>query len=156
MESPLAIANYFIKKSFDEGKELTPMKLVKLVYLAHGWYLGLKGTALINEPVSAWKYGPVIESLYHIFKRYGNEPIRALEPFCGIIPIAGDELGPFLDKIWDVYGEMSALELSTLTHQTNTPWDKVWHRQNGRGRRPAQIGNDCIRQYYLERINVSA
>lgn len=161
MENSLAVANYFIKKSFAEGVELTPMKLVKLVYIAHGWYLGLKGEPLINEPVSAWKYGPVIESLYHIFKRYGNQPIRALEAAPsnmnqGNIPLVNEDMIPFLDRIWEVYGQLSALQLSTLTHQPDTPWDKVWNQENGKGKRSAQIANDYIRQHYQQKVNIAA
>ena len=50
----VAIANAFI----DIGKQnnatdLTPMKLQKLVYFAHGWNLGATGRPLINEEVEA-------------------------------------------------------------------------------------------------------
>jgi uncharacterized phage-associated protein len=56
-----AIANEFIKVAKRNGVLLTPMKLQKLVYFAHGWYLALLGKPLINEPVEAWKFGPVIQ-----------------------------------------------------------------------------------------------
>jgi hypothetical protein len=36
-ETAAAIANYFIDKALEDDRELTPMKLIKLVYLAHGW-----------------------------------------------------------------------------------------------------------------------
>jgi uncharacterized phage-associated protein len=61
---PKAIANYFIARAAADGKRLTPLQLIKLVYIAHGWYLGLTGEPLINEPPEAWQYGPVIPSLY--------------------------------------------------------------------------------------------
>jgi len=80
----LAIANEFIKVARERNKQLTPMELLKLVYFAHGWYLALSGVPLINEPVQAWRFGPVIPSIYHAFKRYGSGPIIALatsDPF---------------------------------------------------------------------------
>ena len=75
MFTPIQIANYFIKSSFRTGDELTPMKLIKLTYIAHGWHLGLYDSELIDEPVYAWKYGPVVQSIYQDFKWYGDNQI---------------------------------------------------------------------------------
>ena len=36
------------------------MHAIKLVYLCHGWMLGIYGRSLIGEPVEAWRYGPVV------------------------------------------------------------------------------------------------
>ncbi|RYE90398.1 MAG: DUF4065 domain-containing protein [Cytophagaceae bacterium] len=74
----VAIANYFIQKSLDTGVEVTPMKLLKLVYISHGWSLALLNEPLINEAVEAWTYGPVIPSLYQELKEYGRERVTKL------------------------------------------------------------------------------
>lgn len=128
MYRPIQIANYFIQKSFDDGSEITPMKVVKLVYIAHGYHLALTGGApLIKERVEAWPYGPVIPSLYNAFKKYGRSDIKELweDPETGEIELVSDpEIKLFLDKIWDAYGHLNGLQLSTLTHQKDTPWDK--------------------------------
>ena len=50
--------------------ESTPMHMIKLVYLSHGWMLGLRERSLINEAVEAWRYGPVVPSVYHRFKSF--------------------------------------------------------------------------------------
>src|SRR5258708_10309168 len=55
-----AVANYFLEKSWEEGKSVDPLKIQKLVYFANGWHLGLYGSPLIDEEVRAWTYGPVI------------------------------------------------------------------------------------------------
>src|SRR6478736_558945 len=128
MNKPLSIANYFVNKSMSDGSELTPMKLVKLVYISHGWYLGINDKPLLNESIEAWKYGPVVPSIYHNFKQYNNSQITSLEcefgSFNNSCPIIEDtETSAFLDKIWEVYRGYSGLQLSTITHQDNTPWD---------------------------------
>jgi uncharacterized phage-associated protein len=125
-QSSFAIANYFIWKAAEEKVPLTPMKLIKLVYLAHGWSLGLTGKPLLREPIEAWKFGPVIESLYHAYKRYGNHPLPANSATRA--EIQGEdaaEIKRLLDKVWNSYKKYSAAQLSTLTHQPDTPWSKV-------------------------------
>jgi uncharacterized phage-associated protein len=54
------------------------MKLIKTVFIAHGFYLASKDKPLVNEFVQAWKYGPVIDSVYHEFKGLGHKPIKFL------------------------------------------------------------------------------
>ena len=151
--SPIAVANFFVQKSLETGIELTPMKLVKLVYLSHGWYLGLASQPLISEAVQAWKYGPVVNSVYHTFKKYGNEQILSQESdpenFQFSLPVIQDEnIQAFLNKIWDVYSKYSGLQLSTLTHEQGSPWDKVWNYQGGKDRKAVIIPNALIQDYY--------
>ena len=162
MENAVAVANYFVRKSLETGIPVTPMKLVKLVYAAHGWYLGLTGEPLIAEGVQAWKYGPVVPSVYDTFKNYGGRPIT--EP-AGTLGPTGHTvyyslntlaLTSFLDKIWDVYKDYSAVELSALTHQENTPWFETWHEKGGRNKRSVVIPNDAIQTYYHELASANA
>jgi len=51
LQATLAVANYLIGKAHSEGDRITVMKLLKLVYIAHGWSLGLTGKPLIGEEV---------------------------------------------------------------------------------------------------------
>jgi uncharacterized phage-associated protein len=114
-ETAAAVANYFIDKALEEDRELTPMKLIKLIYLAHGWRLGWTQLPLIGEAIKAWKYGPVIESLYQSFKRYGGRQLdrdalipgeRLLEP----LPLEG-----FLEGVDSIRTDVrySALDIDT-------------------------------------------
>jgi len=156
MESPIAVANYFIQKSFDTGEEMTPMKVLKLVYIAHGWNLGIKSEPLISEAVQAWQYGPVIETVYHKFKDYGNKQITSLGSNFGFgitTPVIQDKKNEsILDKVWDVYKKYNGLQLSTLTHQSGTPWDIIWNQESGAHRKSAIIPNDLIQAHYKMKI----
>lgn len=150
-QSPLAIANFFIDKAAASGKSITPMKLVKLVYIAHGWHLGLFGRPLLEEEVEAWKYGPVVCSVYHAFKKHGRSELSADNKAPGVILESKDRITPFLEKIWVVYGDFSGPQLSTITHQKKTPWDVVWNEQGGRNEFGAVIPNDLIQEHYKEK-----
>jgi len=153
MQSSIKIANFFVSKSINTGEELSPIKLLKLVYLSHGWYLGLTEKPLIGEAVQAWKYGPVVKDVYYAFRTYGSEQITsfAKDSYSTIqIPNAEKEkdLVQFLEKIWEIYGKVDGLRLSALTHESGSPWDTVWNIQGGKYKKDAIIPNDLIRDYY--------
>lgn len=162
MENSLAVANYFIGKAINEGKELTPMKLIKLVYIAHGWHLALKNDSLIDEGVQAWKYGPVVPTVYEEFKQYKSAQVTKpayifTEQAAIITPnIENSDTAKFLDNVWVVYGKYNGLQLSTLTHQPNTPWDIVWNKEGGKNYNSAPIGNQLIKEHYLEKAKKPA
>lgn len=125
----LTIANYFLYLANRDNKPVSAMKLQKLVYYAHGWHLALTGKPLINEQVEAWRFGPVIPNIYHEFKHFGNSHITefAREPNSGEAPFPQDEsTKQFLDKIWKMYGNLTAIQLSNTTHEPGTPWAKTW------------------------------
>lgn len=120
--SPITIANYFIKKySAEDG--LTPMKLIKLTYIADGWYIALTddNEKLITEDAEAWQYGPVISSLYHKLKHYGNSVVKEPIP-TNLNEEISDEDTEFLDLIWQKYGSYDAIYLSAITHTEGSPW----------------------------------
>ena len=74
--SAKAIANYFLELAAKHGEKVTPLKIQKLVYIAHGWHLALYEKPLVyDEFAEAWEYGPVFPSIYHEFKHFGGAPI---------------------------------------------------------------------------------
>ena len=77
-ENALSVANYFIDLARKDGKSIRPLKLMKLVYLAYGYALAIIDRSIIDprfDKVEAWRYGPVIPSVYHSFKQYRDSPV---------------------------------------------------------------------------------
>lgn len=147
------IANYFIKASQATGMELTPMKLIKLTYIAHAWCLGLYNEQLLDEVIYAWKYGPVIDTIYQDFRKYGNAQIGQLyQDAKNTYPLPDANIFPFLDTIWNVYGKYNGVQLSAMTHEPGTPWDIVWNNQGGKEKSYAIIPNDLIKSHCLDKI----
>ena len=124
------------------GTETTPMHVLKLVYISHGWTLGLYDRSLINEPAEAWRYGPVVPSVYHLYKSFRGDPITT-EPV-DRSDAFDDEQRDVIEQVHEVYGDFTALQLSALTHKPGTPWD-VTYREYGAG---VIIRNELIRDYY--------
>ncbi|MDP8239600.1 MAG: DUF4065 domain-containing protein [Candidatus Hatepunaea meridiana] len=138
----LEIANYFLYKR--HGR-LTPMQVIKLVYFAHGWTLKLtSGKPLINENVEAWRWGPVVRSVYNAYKHHGEDFIRGANPkkYKSI-----DRHKNILDRVLELYGQKSGLELSALTHKEGTPWHTVFVKQRRNGG-SASIPDHLIKEYF--------
>lgn len=154
--SPTTVANYFLQKASQEGRAVTPMQLIKLVYIAHGWHLGYLDAPLINEQVQAWKYGPVIKSLYDRVKPFGRGAVQgplAANPFQWLSDSPLDDSArSLLDSVWNHYAGYSGVQLSAMTHLDNTPWSIAWNQQGGRNTYFAPIDDALIKHHYKARI----
>lgn len=134
----IAIANYFIDKAkeTDPPYELTLLRLVKYVYIAYGFGLALLDRSILNErfdKVEAWRYGPVIPSVYHSFKHNQNRPITDKSSILSYeddngnlyfdVPKVKDEgIIMILDFVWDRYKDKSVHDLIEILHKDGTPW----------------------------------
>jgi uncharacterized phage-associated protein len=115
------IANYFLFKAQEEDQELlSNLKLQKLVYYAQGLHLAIyNGEPLFEDKIEAWNYGPVVPTLYHIYKGYGAQGIPADNDFN---PTSIDEgTLDFLNEVYDFFGQYSAIRLMELGHA-----DQCW------------------------------
>jgi uncharacterized phage-associated protein len=122
----------------------TPMKLLKLVYIAHGYMLGRHGKPLLEEPVMAYVYGPVVPSIYHVVRHLGSSPVFGLPEGIEVGgPLLADELA-VIEEVLHMYGGFDAVTLSDAMHQPGTPWSFTW----GIREKKAPISNDLIRHFY--------
>ena len=121
---------------------MTPMKLQKLVFLAHAWMLAFYGIPLVRGRLEAWQFGPVFPELYDQIKHKGAEPLTVADLRDGDETFDADETE---HMIWTVerYGPLTAARLSALTHARSSPWDLTWRRGTNR-----EIPVDLIRFYY--------
>lgn len=126
----LQVANKIIAKGNELGKQYTPMQLIKLTYIAHGWMLGLFDRSLFEDKVEAWKFGPVIPELYHNIKSYRNNPITAPIPDVANVTFERNELR-VIDYVLKAYEQFDGVDLSKITHAKGTPWDQTYpHGEN--------------------------
>lgn len=145
MHSSIDVANELIQLAAKEKKTLTPMQLIKLVFLCHGWMLGLYGRHLINDEIEAWRYGPVIPDLYHKVKQYRSNPVNHI-PTESASNFDESEKN-IIKQVYNKYGHFNGVQLSVLTHEKDSPWDKTY-----RSGKPL-ISNDLIENYYQNKSN---
>jgi uncharacterized phage-associated protein len=142
LKSSSTIANRFIELASRDGGQLTPMQLLKLVFLAHGWMLGLRGRPLIGDKIEAWKYGPVIPDLYTKLKKYRANPVTTNIPG-PFEKLDSDEAG-IVYQVYKIYGRLSGPQLSNLTHVEGSPWQSVYRSESA----ATPIPDNLIGTYY--------
>jgi uncharacterized phage-associated protein len=143
------VADELLKIAKRRGRSLSPMQLLKLVYIAHGWSLAILGRDLFSDRIEAWKYGPVIPDLYRATKRFGSGsiPLELIkEGESNHLPA---DIQAFLQDVFDKYGALSGIQLSNLTHRAGSPWSQVYETGIYNG----EISDDLIREHYMSKLN---
>jgi uncharacterized phage-associated protein len=143
------VAEAILREAKRAGRSLTPMQLMKLTYIAHGWSLAVTGRDLFGDRIEAWKYGPVIPTLYQATKHFGRSAIP--------IAMVGDPAERLLEEpdaalvadVYQKYGHLSGIQLSDLTHRHGSPWQQVYRD----GVFNIEIKDDIIRQHYTALLN---
>lgn len=113
MASVYDVAQYILR----ECGTMTTMKLQKLVYYSQAWHLAWTENPLFNEPIEAWKDGPVCPDLYHLHK--GNFKISALRK--GNPHNLSEDEVESISIVLSHYGEKGPQWLSDMTHMED-PW----------------------------------
>ncbi|EJQ55417.1 hypothetical protein IEI_00680 [Bacillus wiedmannii] len=159
-----------------QGQELSPtdvskfilsilpsshLKLQKLLYYSYAEFLIQTGAKLFKEPLVAFKYGPVVESVFHKYKVHGSTVIdyKEDETICysteslaitpSIMKVTssehGEEAVACILNVLKKYGGYSAGELVDKTHQAGGPWDRVFRPGANR-----EIPDGLIVRYHQE------
>lgn len=158
----LSVANYFVDIAQKEGKDLTPLGLIKRVYAAHGFSLAILNKSLLDERfdrVEAWRYGPVIPSVYHSFKYSKSEPIKEKavvmewdqekgEPRF-VTPELDDEKAKIIvEMVWNRYRDFTDKDIVDLMHLKGTPWSAYYIENENR-----PIPDSETKAYYTALVN---
>lgn len=146
------VANWFLVK----GKgEISPKKLQKLVYYAYAWVLTLLNdsseelnTRLFDDAkFEAWVHGPALCDLHTEYASYGFENIDEPKEQ----PEFVENIQDILEQVWEVYGDYSADQLESMTHQED-PWKKARKDLSPLDSSSTLIDDRDIFNYYIQRI----
>lgn len=137
------VADFFISLGNAENEDpMTNMRINKLMYFAQGWHLQRFGKPLFSEPIKAWKYGPVIESIYGKYHSYGRNIITESSPKFNISSFSAEDIQLILD-VYNKYRGLSTSRLVEKSHEENTPWAKIY--EEGKNK---TIPNSLIKEYF--------
>ena len=152
---PSSVANAFVRKSFVDRNLISPMKIQKLVYLAHGYCLHYEERPMLDRPFMAWKFGPVLPTLYHECKRFTRKGINELvtgmdtERWTLVETPSPDDnrAMEIISFVWGQYGKVRATVLSCWTHEKNGPWARITENGTQVGLKK-KIPDNQIKEYF--------
>lgn len=108
------------------GWQMTNLRLQKILYFAHMYFLGIYKRPLIKEEFEAWDYGPVELQLYRHVKMYGKESIgKSAFTFVEAIPSDKPEY-KMLEDLFKVTEKKRNRELINISHWKQGAWYKYY------------------------------
>lgn len=157
------IANFFLDYANEKNTSLTIMVLLKLIYFAHGWHLAKYEKPLIKNSFEAWKHGPVVRAVYECFDDLGDKPIKTrakkfdpikAEYFEATYNLNSEEQD-LLRHVFEAYAHFHAFRLSDITHELDSPWQKIWNPEDSSSHPGMQISNDSIKAHFERNASVA-
>jgi uncharacterized phage-associated protein len=151
-----AVANLLLDTAAERGLDVTQLLLNKVIYFAHGWFLSRFNAPLIKQEFEAWELGPVVKVLRDEFRQFERRPITTrafrLDILSGrreiVEPHFSTEDKQFILDIFRSYYQYGAWKLSEMTHEKNSPWDKIWNSRSPIGRLALRIKNEEIKAHF--------
>lgn len=125
------VAKWFLshnRVAMDEeaAEYITNLKLQKLLYYAQGCFLAITGSPLFDDPILAWKHGPVVRSVYDEYKHNGSDGIKFEDDF-DVRQFTKQE-NSILTQVYNEFGQYSAWKLRNMTHN-EAPWKETPQNQ---------------------------
>lgn len=137
-----AIASCFLHEARAMNQVLTNLRLQKLIYFAHGFYLALTNRPLVNTLFEAWDYGPVLRTLYNQLRGWEAHPL----PITGLAShdtVKKDSLAHLvICKTLEKFKNIDTMTLVDISHKSVSPWSKC------RALGINIISNDLIKKYF--------
>lgn len=153
--TPVEVANTFLARHGNERSDLTHMKLQKLAYLTHGFWLRDHDEPIVSSEPEVWQYGPVFAQLYRHLRNFRNQPISAPVPDAfdeSISLIRDEEVLNVIDAVWGKYGHRSGAQLSDLTHRPGSPWYEMARANEFMVPKGLKIPTELVRDYYRSEV----
>ncbi len=123
-------SNKLSQDKTENGEVIEPfthLKLQKMLYFAQAAHLALYDKPLFRDQIKAWALGPVVPTVYKIFKGYKGKNI-ANPTGIGFTKIDPAKVG-FLKKSMLVFGKLSAYELVDISHR-HAIWKNAYESES--------------------------
>ena len=135
------IAYFIVNYLYKSDSPTTNLKLQKIMYYLQAHFLVHNNKALFSDEIVAWKYGPVVESVYSEFRKCGSFSIEKEYPIAEEI---GGKVETEITDLLDRSIEYSAMDLVRMTHN-DLPWTET--------KQSEVISKESIQKFYNENPN---
>lgn len=120
-KSSLYIAREFVKLGVLRYATSDATRLMRMVYIAHGYYLAWYDRPLISEDVEAWECGPVIPALHTCLERGRTIALSRLDGDC----VLTEEEKEHIEKIFKAFNAHTLEQLEWHACCEKGPWAKI-------------------------------
>ena len=155
----IAVADHILVLAHQDGITLDPLQLNKLCYITQGFCLGKSKKPAFDNSIEAWKYGPVVKSVYNKFKQYRRCTITHLSDTTPLNDVRrcptpeihaesvdlSDHVTEAARQVVSKYGKYSGIKLLDMTHYEGTPWYAVYSPDSNN-----VIPKELIQKHYLD------
>ena len=124
----LDIAKYVVSVCYEQGAPVTNLKLQKILYFIQKDFIK-RNTLAFSDDIEAWKFGPVVPSVYYHFCHFGSMPITE-EYKTNIFPDEVENKNAIDHVIQDNY-KIYPWTLVERTHKPNGAWAKTFKMGEG-------------------------
>ena len=158
MLDALNVARYIINFSNKKSYGISNLRLQKLLYFVQAYYLSRPDSTgpCFDEEIVAWDFGPVVPTVYHEYKCFGNSNIPEVNTFLSFDPdkIWSVHRSPFdensipqgdrtiISSVIDRFANYSTTSLETITHNQK-PWKDAYIKKGNR-----TISKEAIKEYF--------
>lgn len=137
------VARYIISK-----KVCTHLELEKLVYLCYADYLCKYEKRLYEDKIYAFKYGPVVKTVYDVFKHKKGRLRKGVEEHISrsrfmVLPDGMERLLS-IDNTLKKFEGCKASDLVSITHAKETPWSTKDYKKEYQ-----EIDDETIKIYHV-------
>lgn len=121
------VAKYILSVAYRNGDVITNLKLQKLLYYAQAWYMvNNNSEILFEDEIQAWRFGPVVPSVYEKMKRFKYNPI-SMKLSEKDYETLDKKQKDFIEDFCNYFLHFSATELVSMTHN-ETPWIEAFKK----------------------------
>ena len=121
--------------ALEQHGSMTSMKLQKLVYYSQAWHIVWDDDVLFDDPIEAWKNGPVVRDLWEANRHQFR--VTAV-PGGDSCRLDADQKAT-VNEVIAFYGKHDAQWLSDLTHMED-PWKTAFARGQNTPIPPRELG----------------
>lgn len=139
--SALDVAKYVINYEHSKGREVSNLRLQKLLYFVQAKVLMETDVPCFIDEMQAWDFGPVVPSVYYKYRIYGAMDISMNEA----VPNIESKILGFISAILEYCSPYPTYQLVEITHQ-QTPW--IYARAQGS---KSVISPVAIKEYFLSK-----
>lgn len=113
------VANYILVLAKRDSAPIDPLTLQKILYYCQCWSLR-DGKKLFNDPVEAWKHGPVVRNVWKAHS--GSRKIEF--PDDSFYELTPDQI-ELVQGVWESIKHLHGTTLSDKTHEPDSAWSRA-------------------------------